>query len=110
MTELRPFQRRFVSAVERAGTGRCALSLPRGNGKSWLAGHLIARSLTPGDKLFVPGVENILLSGSFDQARYCFKFSKQMLGEDGYRYRDSRQGNGYHWAAGYPPQGHIEPR
>ena len=96
MTELRAFQRRFVAAVERMGTGRCALSLPRANGKSWLAGHLIARSLTPGDRLFVPGAENILLSGSFDQARYCFRFAKQMLGEDGYRYRDSTREMGIH--------------
>ena len=66
-TNLRPFQRRFVSAVERIGSGKVALSLPRGNGKSWLAGHLIARSMTVGDVLHVPGAENILLSGMFEQ-------------------------------------------
>ena len=88
--ELRPFQRRFVSAVERMGAGRCVLSIPRGNSKSWLAGYLIARSLTPGDVLHDAGAENVLLSGSLDQARYCFRFAQSMLGEDGYRYRDSR--------------------
>ena len=35
---LKPFQWRFVSAVLRPGITRAALSLPRGNGKSWLAG------------------------------------------------------------------------
>ena len=54
MLELRPFQRRFLKAATVSGTDTAALSLPRGNGKSALAGHLLARILDPGDKLFGP--------------------------------------------------------
>lgn len=89
---LLPFQRRFVQAVERCGNGRAVLSLPRGNGKSWLAGHLVARCLTPGDVLRTAGAEAVLLSGSFDQARFVFRFAKAMLEDAGVKIRvaDSR--------------------
>ena len=66
-----------MAGVLRPGTKRAALSLPRGNGKSWLAGYLAADSLTPGGALFEAGAENVLLSGSFDQARYVFRFAKE---------------------------------
>ena len=66
-----------------------ALCLPRGNGKSYLAGYLGADALTPGGALFEAGAENVLLSGSFDQARYVFRFAKDFLGEAGYSYLDS---------------------
>ena len=42
MDELRPFQRKFVKAALAPGVSIAALSLPRGNGKSWLAGYLMA--------------------------------------------------------------------
>ena len=87
--KLRPFQREFVAGVLRPGTKRAALSIPRGNGKSWLAGYLAAAALTPGGALFEAGAENVLLSGSFDQARYVFRFAGEFLGEDGYSYLDS---------------------
>ena len=87
--KLRPFQREFVAGVLRPGTKRAALSIPRGNGKSWLAGCLGADALVPGGALFEAGAENVLLSGSFDQARYVFRFTKGFLGEAGYSYLDS---------------------
>ena len=89
VVKLRPFQREFVAGVLRPGTKRAALSIPRGNGKSWLAGYLAAAALTPGGALFEAGAENVLLSGSFDQARYVFRFAGEFLGEDGYSYLDS---------------------
>ena len=48
---LLPFQRAFVAAVERERDpfDILAMSCPRGSGKSWLAGKLVGRSLTPGD-------------------------------------------------------------
>ena len=51
---LLPFQAAFVAAVCRKEQPPeiAALSCPRGNGKSWLAAKLVARSLTPGDPLF----------------------------------------------------------
>ena len=87
--KLRPFQREFVAGVLKPGTKRAALSIPRGNGKSWLAGYLATDALTPGGALWESGAENVLLSGSFDQARYVFRFAKEFLGEEGYSYLDS---------------------
>ena len=87
--KLRPFQSEFVAGVLKPGITRAALSIPRGNGKSWLAGFLAAESLTPGGALWESGAENVLLSGSFDQARYVWRFTREFLGEDGYSYQDS---------------------
>ena len=47
---LKPFQRRFVARVLTPGIKRAVLSLPRGNGKSWLAGYLAAEALRPGGR------------------------------------------------------------
>ena len=88
---LKPFQKRFISAVRRPGIRRAVLSLPRGNGKSWLAGYLASEALRPGGSLFRAGDENVLLSGSFDQARYVYRFAKGLLGESGYVYADNKQ-------------------
>ena len=88
---LLPFQSAFVAAVSRKEkpAGVLALSVPRGNGKSWLSGGLVARSLTPGDPLFESGVENILVSSSTNQARIVLEFARQALGEvQGYRWRN----------------------
>ena len=87
--KLRPFQSEFVAGVLKPGITRAALSIPRGNGKSWLAGFLAAESLTPGGALWESGSENVLLSGSLDQARYVWRFCREFLGEDGYSYLDS---------------------
>ena len=47
------------------------------------------------------GGSNILTAGSLDQARICFRFARQMLGEDHYRYQDSAQRIGIlHTASG----------
>ena len=86
---LRPFQAQFVKGVLRPETRRGALSIPRGNGKSWLAGYLAAQALTPGGSLFESGAENVLLAGSFDQARFVYKFAREFLGDDGYSYLDA---------------------
>ena len=96
---LKRFQRRFVARVLSPGIRRAALSLPRGNGKSWLAGYLVAESLRPGGALFRAGDENVLLSGSFDQARYVYRFAKGLLGEAGYTYQDNKQQMGIHHLA-----------
>ena len=71
------------------GVEVAAASWPRGNGKSWTGARLLARSLTPGDELFVPRAENLLVSGSIEQARVVFRFVREMLGEKDYRYLDS---------------------
>ena len=90
MSELRPFQREFIKRALSPGVDVAALSIPRGNGKSWLAAHLLERALTPGDKLFVPGAEVLLCAGSIEQARLCFRFIRANLEDSGeYRFLDS---------------------
>ena len=64
-----------------------ALSCPRGSGKSWLAGRLIARSISPGDALFEAATENILVAASRAQAGITLEFAREALGEaEGYRW------------------------
>ena len=88
-----PFQREFLAAVTRRDNPPdiAALSVSRGNGKSWLCGGLIARSLTPGDPLFEPDVENILVSASRSQAGIVLDFARAALG-DSDEYRWSKDG------------------
>ena len=56
---LKGFQNRFISAVLRPGIRRAVLSLPRGNGKSWLAGFLASEALRPGALLLSPSPPRI---------------------------------------------------
>ena len=88
--DLRLFQRRFVTAALRPGVDTAALSMPRGNGKSWLAAHVLTRALTPGDPLHQGGAEYLLCAASIEQARLCFRFVRSNLESTGaYRFLDS---------------------
>ena len=90
MTELRSFQREFIRRALAPGVDVAALSIPRGNGKSWLAAHLLQRCVTPGDVLFKPGSEYLLCAGSIEQARLCYRFIRAELEDSGeYRFIDS---------------------
>ena len=90
MLELLSFQKRFVTKATDPKIDTAALSLPRGNGKSWLAAHLLTRALTPGDPLHVPGSEYLLCASSIEQARLCFRFIRAELEPTGhYRWLDS---------------------
>ena len=91
MTEqLRPFQRQFVKAVESPAHDTVALSGQRGLGKTFLAGHVLARAMTPGDKLHQPGKEYILGAASLEQARMTYAFIRAELEpRGGYRWIDS---------------------
>ena len=71
---LAPFQRRFVARATARGVDTAALSMPRGNSKTWLAAHILLRCLTPGDSLHVPGAEYLLCAASIEQARLCYRF------------------------------------
>ena len=87
---LRPFQRAFIRAATAPGIDTAALSLPRGNGKSWLAGHLVSRILDPADVLFRAGTESVLAAASIEQARIVFRFARETLEPSGeYRFLDS---------------------
>ena len=87
---LRPFQKRFIRGALGNGIDTAALSLARGNGKSWLAARILTRCLTPGDKLHVPGAEYLLCAASLEQARLSYLFSRADLEPTGeYRFLDS---------------------
>ena len=88
--ELRPFQKRFLKGALAPGVDTAALSIPRGNGKTTLAAHLISRILDPDDPLFRAGTESVLLAASIEQARTCFRIARPWLEErGGYRIQDS---------------------
>ena len=90
MIELRPFQRRFLRAALAPGIDTAALSMPRGNGKSALAAHIVARILDPADDLFRPGTESVLCAASIEQARIVHRFARADLeSRRGYRFLDS---------------------
>ena len=88
--KLRTFQRTFLTNATKPGIETAALSLPRGNGKSWLAGFLAARLLDPGDRLFQAGSESVLCAASIEQSRIVFRFARELLEpHGGYRFLDS---------------------
>ena len=89
MIDLRPFQKWFLKGALAPGIRRAALSLSRGNGKSTLAAFLLKRCLTPGDPLFRPGAEYLLLSGSLDLPRLVFNPLVAELDEREYRTQTS---------------------
>ena len=88
--QLRRFQSEFLRNAMRPGIDLACLSLPRGNGKSWLAAHLAARVLDPDDDLFRPGTESVVIAPSLNQGRIVYRFVRDMLGDDSdYRFADS---------------------
>ena len=88
--ELRRFQRRFLAGALKADVDTAALSIPRGNGKSALAGHILSRVMDPADRLFRPGTESVLCAASIEQARIVFRFAREVLEDRGeYRFLDS---------------------
>ena len=90
MIELREFQREFIAGATTGGVDTACLSLPRGNGKSCLAAHLVTRILSPDDDLFVRGSESVLIAGSIEQCRIVFRFARADLEPTGsYRFLDS---------------------
>ena len=58
--QLRKFQQEFIRRAFAPGIDVAALSLSRGNGKSFLAAHIVTRALTPGDDLFVDHVLHLV--------------------------------------------------
>ena len=87
---LEPFQRTFIEGATADGISTACLSGPRGLGKSFLAAHLVTRSMTPGDSLFHAGRETVLTGASLEQSRIVFNFCRSDLEPlGGYRFLDS---------------------
>ena len=84
------FQARFHGLRFRSGSRGRRGELAQGE-REVMDGSRLAcqRSLTPGDGLFVPNAENLLVSGSIEQSRTVYRFIRSMLGEANYRYLDS---------------------
>ena len=76
---LRPFQKRFVKSAISPSIDMACLSLPRGNGKSWLAARIVERVLTTDDPLFQPGTESVLCTASIKQSSHVFRFAREAL-------------------------------
>ena len=90
MPDLQPFQRRFLRGALAPGIDTACLSLSRGNGKSWLAAHILTRCMTPGDPFHETGKEYILGAASIEQSRLCYRFVRADLEpRGGYRFLDS---------------------
>lgn len=83
--KLLTFQKRFLRSLADADTA--CLSLPRGNGKSWLAGKIAADAMQTVEAHH----EIVVVAASVNQGRIVFRFARQMLGEAGWRYMDSAQ-------------------
>ena len=83
--DLLPFQKRFIKRALAPGIDTAAFSAPRGAGKSWLAAYITAQEL----KRIEAHKEIVLIGGSVEQCRIVFRFIRQMLGDDGWRYLDS---------------------
>ena len=84
-TGLLPYQDAFLSAVTRRDNRPeiAALSVGRGNGKTFLAGTLLARALKPSDdQLYVEGAESILVSASRPMAELTLEAARLVLGDD----------------------------
>ena len=83
--KLLPFQQRFIRAALAPGIRTAALSLPRGNGKSTLAGLMLADHLR-----LLDGLECVLLAGSLEQARPVFRTVRDELGDVEWKHADSK--------------------
>ena len=88
--KLRRFQKEFLDKALAPGIDIAALSLPRGQGKSFLAGYILTRCLSPGDALHQPGKEYVQCAGSIEQARMVYGFVRAALEPTGeYSWTDS---------------------
>ena len=88
--KLKPFQQKFLAAVENPAYDTIALSGPRGLGKTFIAATLLARCLTPGDSLFESGREVVLGAATLETARLCYGFIREWLEPSGeYKWVDS---------------------
>ena len=82
---LLPYQRQFLTAVCRVNNRPeiAACSVGRGNGKTFLAGALLAKALKPSDDpLYVEGAESVLVSASRPMAELTLEAARLVLGDD----------------------------
>ena len=86
--EQRVWLRRTFPSKGRA-PGVSALCCPRGMGKTTIGAALLSAALHPDGPLFRAGCENVLMAGSFDQARFLFGALREFLQGDVWKWADS---------------------
>ena len=90
MEQLKPFQEKFRRACHSDKYNVLALSMPRGNGKSYMAARLILDLIDPESPHFANGDEVGLMAANLGQARIVFRYLRDWLEETGlYRWQDS---------------------
>ena len=103
MIALRAFQTRFIKAATAPGIDTAAMSLPRGNGKSFLASQILTRVLMPGDDLFRPGTRERSMRRVNRTSKNRFQIRSREFGTNGgisifgfaHSDRDHAQGDEY---------------
>ena len=88
---LRPFQRTFLRRALAPGIDTACLSIPRGGGKTTLAGFMVANALNPDHPAYAgDGNEVVLFAGSIEQCRLVYRQAIGFLKDpDAYRLVDS---------------------
>ena len=88
---LRPFQKTFIKRALDPAVDTAALSIPRGNGKTTLAGLMVANALNPDHADYAgDGAEVVLFAGSIEQCRLVYRQALGFLPDpDAYRLVDS---------------------
>ena len=90
--QLRAFQKQFVRGALAPGVDVAALSIPRGNGKSWLAAHTYSRGASPLEMICTSQAASTccvrLVQSS--KRRLCYRFIRTELEPTGeYSFIDS---------------------
>ena len=84
------FQQKLMKKAHSSKWNIIGVSMPRGNGKSWLAARVLDDMLWPKSPYFMNGREVVLLAADLQQARIIFKYLRDWREESGlYRYQDS---------------------
>ena len=99
--KLKRFQERLLDRCFNPAYKTVGISMPRGNGKSFLAALVLGKLICPSPQ-FQPGAEQIMLAGSLAQARIVFNYLRLWLEDTGdYRWLDSASSLGVtHKASG----------
>ena len=78
---LLPWQRDLQRSLLSGRYRVLAVSVPRGGGKTWFVSRLLARALTPGDRLYQRGKESLVFASSWKKGKLVWRFLKELLPE-----------------------------
>ena len=78
---LLPWQKDLQGALLSGSYRVMAVSVPRGGGKTWFLSKILARTLTPGDKLYQRGKESLVFASSWKKGKLVWRFLTELLPE-----------------------------